>query len=470
MNRRCAPIVLGLASLALLAACARIDRPALNARIAAATDDIPAAWQVPGMPATVRAENWKTLFQDAQLADYLAKAETANFDIRQARINIAQSQQAVLQARSSLLPNLNASTGAGVSALLESLENVNDSSNASLSFFWDPDIFGVRRALVRQAKAAQRAQEAIAFNLRQLALANVAQLYIAIIQSELQLDLARTNLGFLEDRFRISQAQFKSGQIGGDELAFAETNFQSSLASFRNQELATRQTRRALSLLLGDYGADDLTVAAALPAAIDLPEQGIPAQALARRPDVQLAWAQVESAIAGYEVAVADDWPTLSLSGSIGGGGPDIGDIFEPSSYAASLAANIAGNLFDGGLNKAQRESAKLGTEAALLNYEQILRAAKAQIENAYDQDRVSKSSLEALQQASSAGNEALRLEQIRFDLGESDLLSVLQVQSTVNSVNAARINAEANLLANQITAYLATGGDLTVPQAGTAS
>ena len=125
--------------------------------------------------------------------------------------------------------------------------------------------------------------------------------------------------------------------------------------------------------------------------------------------------------------------------------------------------------MFDGGLNKAQRNTARLSTEEALLNYEQVLRAAKAQIENVYDQDRVSKSSLEALQDASKAGNEALRLEQIRFDLGESDLLSVLQVQQTVNGVNAARINAEANLLGNQIDAYLATGGDLITPEADNA-
>jgi|GEM_PF-2805823 len=445
-----------------VSACARIDRPALNARIEATTADIPQDWQIAAPPGTVRAENWQSLFTDPMLADYLSRAEAANFDIRQARINIAQSNQSVIQARSTLLPNINAGTGASVSALLENLDNINDSSNSNLSIAWDPDIFGVRRAGVRQAKAALRAQEAIAYNIRQQVLANVAQLYVAIIQSELQLELARTNLGFLEERFRISKAQFASGAIGGDQLSFAETTFQSSLAGFRNQELATRQTRRALSLLLGDYGEDDLTVAGALPTAITLPEQGLPASLLEKRPDVQLAWAQVETAIAGYELSIADDWPTLTFSGALGGGGPDIGDIFDPSSYLASIAANIAGNVFDGGLNKAQRETAKLGTEEALLNYEQVLRAAKAEIENIYDQDAVSKSSLEALRAASEAGDEALRLAQIRFDLGESDLLSVLQIQQTVNGINAARINAEASLLTNQINAYLAAGGDLT--------
>jgi multidrug efflux system outer membrane protein len=451
-----------LCALALLvSACAQIDRPALNARIASASADIPENWQMSAIPGTVRAENWQTLFVDPRLSEYLSKAEAANFDIRQARVNIEQSRLTVVQARSTLLPNINASTGTGVSALLENLGDINDSASTSLSVFWDPDIFGVRRAGVRQAKAALRAQQAIAYNIRQQVFANVAQLYIAIIQSELQLELARTNLGFLEERLRISEAQFEAGAIGGDQLTFAETTFQSSLAGFRNQELATRLTRRALSLLLGDYGADDLSVADTLPAAIDLPDQGLPAALLEQRPDVQLAWAQIEIAIAGYELAVADDWPTLTFNGSIGGGGGDIADIFDPSSYLASVAANIAGNVFDGGLNRAQREAAKLGTEGALLNYEQTIRAAKAEIENIYDQDTVSKSSLEALNAASAAGNEALRLAQIRFDLGESDLLSVLQVQQTVNGINAARINAEANLLANQIDAYLAAGGDL---------
>lgn len=445
-----------------LSACARIDRPALNARIKAATADIPLEWQMAATPGTVRAETWQSLFTDPLLADYLSRAEAANFDIRQARVNIEQSNQAIVQARSTLLPNINAGGGVGVSALLENLDDINDTSSNNISVFWDPDIFGVRRAGVRQARAGLRAQQAIGFNIRQQVLANVAQLYIAIIQSELQLELARTNLGFLEERLRISEAQFASGAIGGDQLTFAETTFQSSLAGFLTQALATRLTRRALSILLGDYGADDLVVADTLPSAITLPEQGLPASLLESRPDIQLAWAQVEVAIAGYELIVADDWPTLTFNGALGGGGADIADIFDPSSYLASIAANIAGNVFDGGLNRSQRESAKLNTEGALLNYEQTLRAAKAEIENIYDQDTVSKNSLEALQAASRAGDEALRLAQIRFDLGESDLLSVLQVQQTVNGVNAARINAETGLLSNQIDAYLAAGGDLT--------
>ncbi len=455
-----------LASFALaVSACARIDRPALEARITSANDGIPTDWQIAGTPNTIRAENWLTLFDDPILADYLQQAEAANYDLRQARVNLAQSREAVVQARSALLPTVNASGGFAASTLLEDLDDINDSSNSALSFFWDPDIFGVRRANVRQAQAAERAQQAVAFNIRQQVLASVAQLYISIIQSQQQLELARTNLGFLEERFRISEAQFAAGAIGGDELSFAEATFQSSLAGFRNQELATRLTRRALSLLLGDYGDDDLAVADQLPLAINLPEHGLPANVLASRPDVQLAWAQIEIAIQGLEITVRDDWPTLTLNGSIGGGGPSLGDIFEPSSYVAALAANLVGNVFDAGLKKSQVAAARLNTVNALLNYEETLRAAKAEIENIYDQDSVSKNALAAQRDASKAGDEALRLAQIRFDLGESDLLSVLQVQQTVNGINAARINAEASLLGNQIDAYLAAGGDLTGPE-----
>lgn len=452
---------LGLGLSIIVSACAQIDRAAIDSRIKRVEHDIAAEWQVVGIPKTVRSKNWQSLFEDQLLAEFLAEAELENFDIRQAITNLTSARRSINEARSALLPKVDVSVGVSGAALLQNLETINDRSDSSLSLLWDPDLFGSNRANLRQAKASFRAQQAVSSDVRQQVLASVARLYVIIVQAELQLELASSNLGFLRDRFRISQAQFEVGSIGRDDLAFAETNFQSSLASFQNQELATRQTRRALSVLLGGFGEADLVVAEKLPQAIDLPQNGIPAVTLQQRPDVQLAWAQIEVAIASYEVTVADDWPTLSLSGTLGGGGLDIGDIFEPSNYLASLASNIAGNIFDGGMNKAQRDIAKLNLESALLNYEEVLREAKAEIENLYDQDAVSKGSLAALRDASSAGNLALRMEQIRFELGDSDLLSVLQVQQTVNSVNAARIDAEASLLLNQIDAYLATGGDL---------
>ena len=122
---------------------------------------------------------------------------------------------------------------------------------------------------------------------------------------------------------------------------------------------------------------------------------------------------------------------------------------------------SIFGNIYDGGLNEVQREEFRLGVEAAILNYKNVLRIAKNDIENSYDQAGVNDSQLESLRAAAEAGDKALELEQIRFDLGKSDLLSVLQVQQSALSTNVSLINSQASIVTTLVDAYLATGGDL---------
>ena len=65
---------------------------------------------------------------------------------------------------------------------------------------------------------------------------------------------------------------------------------------------------------------------------------------------------------------------------------------------------------------------------------------------------------LEALERASASAEEALALEQIKFDLGETILLDVLTVQRRVNAIRGSRISTERRLLDAQIDAYLALG------------
>ena len=57
------------------------------------------------------------------------------------------------------------------------------------------------------------------------------------------------------------------------------------------------------------------------------------------------------------------------------------------------------------------------------------------------------------------SAEEALALEQIKFDLGETILLDVLTVQRRVNAIRGSRISTERRLLDAQINAYLALGG-----------
>ncbi|PHR91759.1 MAG: hypothetical protein COA69_11285 [Robiginitomaculum sp.] len=448
----------------VVSGCAHMDKAALNLQISDARSAVPVVWQVEGVGEDVaRAQGWAGLFVDPVLSRYIHTAEQENFDIDQARLRVAQSEALLARSRGGLLPQITGNVQVNGSAPLDDLDVFSDSYGSGISARWNPDIFGGLKAGVRQSQASLEAQKASARDVRQAVLASVVRAYIRVIEADLLLDLATTNLTFLEETNRISNARFRAGDIGGDDLALSDLAYQSSVSSLRNQEFARREAGRALSILLGGFGADDLEVADHLPAPLTLPVRGVPGAVLDTRPDLQALQARILASFASYEGVVANDWPSLGLSGSIGGNGADLGDLFDPAHYIAALGASLVGTLFDGGQNKALRDGAKLAFEESLNRYGKALRQAMREIESAYDQDSSLQRSLVALREASTAADEALRLEQIKYDLGESILLDVLTIQRRVNAANASRISTERARLDAQIAAFVATGGEIPV-------
>jgi outer membrane protein TolC len=123
------------------------------------------------------------------------------------------------------------------------------------------------------------------------------------------------------------------------------------------------------------------------------------------------------------------------------------------------LGASLAQVIFDGGAIEAGIDSAQAGLDISLLSYEQRLRSAMNEISNSYDRADTLRRTLVNLEASSEAANEALRLESIQFDLGESSLLDVLQVQTRVNSIDASLIRTKADLLETVLTANEAVAG-----------
>lgn len=444
----------------VVSACATVDNKPFSEQKNQAYAEIPSIWEVQFVEREERSRDWRDLFDDPILAMHLAKAKSNNFDLQQAAINVKQANLAITQSQSTLHPVINGSLGVNIAGLLTNFGALSESVNDTINVSWDPDVTGVRKLQVKQSQINRNIQSNISYNTRQQVLSNVIILYVSIIQSDLQIALSEKNLEFLQERLRIARAQYRVGRIGLDQVSFADNNFQSAVASLKAQKFTSRQLRRSLSSLLGDFSDQTIEIADKLPKVRPLPSRGLPADVLHRRPDVKIAEQQIDLALNAYEITVKSDWPTTSITGSIGGGG-DFGDLFNPASYIIGLGGSIFNNIYDGGLNEAQRQDLRFGIEAAILNYQNILRIGKNEIEDVYDQSYVNQLQLDSLIVAAKAGDLALELEQIRFELGKSDLLSVLQVQQSALSTNAALINTEAALVTTLVNAYLATGGDL---------
>ncbi len=446
-----------LVSVGLLPSCAGIDTGKLKAEAAALTRDVPEVWQTT-LEAGKRPQNWQTLFADELLANYLAEAQAANLDIEQAAARVRQAEAALLQSASFLGPSIDVDLGISGLSNLSGEGDLSRSSNINTAARWNPDIFGEMKANVRRAEALLQVEAANTERLRRVVLSQTARAYVRIIEADQLLQLAEENLSFIDETRRVSAARFEAGDISRGDLALAELEYENAQASLRNQQFGSRSARRALSILLGGFGDDQLIVSDKLPPAATLGTLPMPAVALQARFDVAASQAALAAQIASLDGVAKGDWPSVVLSGRVGAGGVDIGDLFDPDAYIASLAASLTANLFDSGRNQSQVAGEIARLDAAMSRHKQVLRTAIFEVNDAFDEVATLQTSLASLGRASDAAQEALSVEQIRFDLGETILLDVLTVQRRVNAILATRITTERRLLEAQIAGYLASG------------
>lgn len=442
-----------------LCACATITPSDLGDTLAQqSAAQIPDGWLLPLGAQSSQVNNWSALYDDPILADYLNQALVGNFDVLRARTNVERSRADLDRAITGLKPRFDGSASTSVSSVLSEIDNPFDSYGLGITGRWDPDIFGQTAVVIDGSRAALTVSEALAADTRQAVLAQTARAYIGAVEAELQVNLAKVNLDFLTESRRISEARYRLGDTAKGDFSFAEANYQSALASYENTLQSARAARRALSTVLGGFPEQDLRLASEILAPSRLPARDLPARVLERRPDIIAARAQIAGRVASLRGAELARLPSFDISGSLSGGS-SISDLFDPGDYVARLGAGLSQVIFDSGAIDANTRAAEADLDGSVLNYEQRLRRAMAEISDAYDRLDTLQRNIVNLEASSEAANEALRLESIQFDLGESSLLDVLQVQTRVNNIDAGLIRTKAALIETLITANEAVAG-----------
>lgn len=442
----------------LLASCATLSPP--QTAVPTLGADIPQSWLLTATqpPKGTALSSWRAVYDDPILLDYLQRAADANFDIRIAQSRVLGAQADLARSAARLKPRFDASASATGSAVLGDIDDPFDSYGLGLSGRWDPDVFGQTQTIIDGSRAALAVQQALSDDTRQAVLATTARAYIRAVEATMQVALAKTNLDFLTESRRISEARYRVGDTAKGDFSFAEANYQSALAGYESTLQSARAAKRALSIVLGDYPVEDITLAENLRDPMGLPSAGLPAQTLENRPDIIAARAQLAGRVASLQGAKLARWPSLDISGGLSSGST-FSSLFDPADYAARLGAGLSQVIFDGGAIQSGIDGAQADLDQAVMAYEQRLRRAMGEITDAYDRADTLQRTLVNLQASSEAANEALRLESIQYDLGESSLLDVLQVQTRVNNIDASLIRSQAALIETIITANEAVAG-----------
>jgi multidrug efflux system outer membrane protein len=418
---------------------------------------------------------WREFINDRRLQRLIELALANNRDLRVATLNVEQARAQYRITRSASFPTVDASgtydvsrsgsvTFPGLPSTLE-LPGVSPISRQwSLSAnvnSYELDLFGHVRSLNKQALEQYFATDEAKRDAQISLISQLATEYFTLRQTEEQLVLARNTLQSVEDSFVLNQATFDAGQTNELDLRTAEGQVQTAKVNISVYERQQAQAMDELVLLVGEPLPSDLPEPLAFgdPGVLAEVPPGLPSDLVRRRPDILEAEHTLVAANANIGAARAAFFPTISLTGSVGSTSTELSGLLGPGNSTWNFAPSITLPIFTGGKNRASLDSAKIATRIDVADYEKAIQTAFREVADALVADRTYAQQIEAEEGAIRAQQRRLQLATLRYRQGEDSYLNVLSAQQDLYSAQQARLEAQFNRLASDISLYQALGG-----------
>ncbi|MCY4227812.1 MAG: TolC family protein [Gammaproteobacteria bacterium] len=401
---------------------------------------------------------WIERIGDPVLAELAREAQTGNRNLQAAARNVERSWALAEQAGAGLSQTVTLVSEAEQGGFIKTGDS-QESLSLGLQAGMELDVWGrIRAGTAVAALSAQSAEADYVFSQNSLAAA-VARAYFLVIESNHQVEVAQKTVDALTETNRIVHALKDTGLASSQEVALSRSDLANAESVLAAAKGAQRNALRALEVLIGRYPSTELNVRSTLPSVPPLPPAGLPSALLERRPDIVAAERSVAAAFNRVKQARVAQMPRISLTGSIGGASSDLSNFLNPANAVWQAASSLLVPLIDGGLGRAEVEQASAEQKQAIAVYAQTVLDAFIEVENSLDQNAVLHDRVVSLHQAADDANHALRIAQLQYNEGETDLLDVLSIQRRVFSTEADLARIERARLDEWIGLNLALGG-----------
>jgi NodT family efflux transporter outer membrane factor (OMF) lipoprotein len=230
----------------------------------------------------------------------------------------------------------------------------------------------------------------------------------------------------------LTQNRYRQGVAARSDVTSAEAQLKSIDAQRIDVGVTRAQLEHSLAVILGEAPANFALSPVAELAKPPEPPVVMPSALLERRPDIASAERRLAAASAQIGVAQAGYFPTISLTGSVGGETSDLARLFSAPSAVWGIGASVAQTLFDGGLVRAGVAQARAAYDGSLGTYRQTVLTAFQDAEDNLAEVRILGEEKAVQDQAVAAANETLTLTQNQYRAGTVSHLNVLTAQATL--------------------------------------
>ena len=409
-------------------------------------------------------------FGSAELDALIARALEANTTIAQAAARFAETRALSGLSIYSWFPTITAegdqerSQASGQDPFPQPGSGQFETWRAGFDAVWEIDLFG---SLRNQQKSIHRRVEADAASLADARLsivAETAQAWFSLIGTRERLALQRRQLVNLEEDVSIQRARVDAGNSTALDLARSEAQARSLAAAVPQAEADVVRQEQRLAVLTAwpvDTLRSNLAPATAIPELPKLVATGTPEQWLKRRPDIRSAERLLAAATSDVGVEIAEYFPKLELLGGFGWTAQSRDAIGDRAAERWQYGPSLTWSFLNFGRVRQNVKAAEARADGAVARYQETVLRALEETENALAGFRAANQSEDELRAAAAAAGEAAKLSRMRYDVGASDYLSLLDAERTMLELEDQHVQAASRRATSLAALYKALAGDL---------
>ena len=408
---------------------------------------------------------WWTLFRSPELDALIKRALAGNPTLEVAQANLKQARELALAGQGALYPSVGIGLNqqgqqiSGASFGQPNLNAVFAITTASVNVSYVPDIWG---GIHRQIESLTAQSEYQRFELEATYLTLTSNIVAAAVQeASLRAQIAATQdiISVESQELQGLQRQFMVGAIANTSVLAQTANLAQVQAQLPPLEKLLAQTRNQLTALLGQlpnqepaetFNLDSLHLPDTLPVSL-------PSKLVEQRPDIRAAEAQLHEASANIGVAVANQFPQINLTGSLGA--ESAGVPFAANSEIWSLTAGLTQPVFQGGKLQHQERAAEAAFDAAAAQYRNVVVVAFQNVADVLRALEADASSVNAQAIADKAAADSLEAARRQFQLGATTYISLLNAEQIYQQTHIALVQAVATRYADTAALFQALGG-----------
>ncbi|GAB7126671.1 efflux transporter outer membrane subunit [Silvimonas sp. JCM 19000] len=418
---------------------------------------MPAQWSGAVDAVSPNRSAWWHAFNDPQLDALIERALASNNDLAVAGWKVRQARLQAGLTDTNLTPTVTVGANGSIEKPLDGGASTR-AYGVTGSLSYEIDLWG---KLARQRDVTQWEATATELDRQNTALTLVgttADLYWQIAYLNQRITSTEQSIAYAERTLALVRTQHAAGASSGlDEVQSAQAlaTQRAGLATLLQQR---EEARNALAILFDQAPEHRSAELAQLPlGALPAVPAGVPADVLARRPDLQAAEARLRESLANVDYTRASFYPAFTLTGSVGTSSTSLSNVLRDP--LGTLGAGLTLPFVQWNTTQLTIKVSQAQYQQAVVSFRQTLYSALADVENTLSARTQYLQEQTQRQLAFDYAVRAEKLSETRYRVGQTGVKDWLDQQEARRTADLSLAENRYNQLLNLMKLYQSVGG-----------